>query len=167
MIEIRYAEVSDAKILGEIQSQSWRAAYKGIVPEEVLEAFTPEVRREKFEGYLAAGTSLNALALCGGEAAGWVCFEKCRDEDAPASRGEIWGIYLKPEFWRRGIGAALMQWTIDELKRMGYMSASLWALEDNARARAFYENCGFKFDGTKKEIEIGKKLTEVRYVREI
>ncbi|WP_278279587.1 hypothetical protein [Clostridium sp. DMHC 10] len=38
-------------------------------------------------------------------------------------------------------------------------------LEENLSARGFYEKVGFKFDGTVNEINIGKKLNEVRYVR--
>lgn len=167
MIEIRYAQAGDAKALGEIHSLSWREAYKGIVPDGVLEAFTPEKRAAAFEWFITVRSSLMAAALCGGEAAGWVCFGKCRDEDAPASRGEVWGIYLNPVYWRRGIGSALIDWAVGELKKMGFTSLSLWVLEDNARARAFYEKQGFIFDGTRKTIEIGKKLMEVRYAREI
>ncbi len=166
MIEIRYAEAGNAKALGKIQSLSWRAAYKGIVPDDVLEAYTPEVRAEAFEGFLASGESRSAIALLDGEAAGWTCFARCRDDDLEGY-GEIWGIYLKPKYWRRGIGTALLLWTLDELKNMGYSSASLWVLEDNADAQAFYERHGFKPDGSTKELEIGRKLTVVRYVRGI
>lgn len=167
MIEIRYAQVSDAKALGEIHSLSWREAYKGIVPDGILEAFTPEKRGTAFEWFLTVRSSHMAVALADGEAAGWACFDKCRDEDAPASRGEVWGIYLNPAFWRKGAGSALLLWTLEELKKMGYTSASLWVLEDNARARAFYEKCGFIHDGARKTIELGKKLKEVRYTKEI
>lgn len=167
MTEIRYAEVSDAKALGEIHSLSWREAYKGIVPDGVLEAFTPEKRAAAFEWFVTARSSYIAIALSEGEAAGWVCFEKCRDEGSPASRGEVWGIYLNPKFWRRGIGAALINWAIEELRKLGYTSVALWVLEENARARAFYEKQGFVPDGARKEITIGKKLWEIRYVREI
>lgn len=167
MVEIRYANMSDAKALGAIQSASWRAAYKGLVPEHVLEAYTPEVREKAFKEFLGAGTSLNAVALYDGSPAGFVCFEKCRDGDAPAARGEIWGIYLSPEYWRRGIGSKLLTWAIDELKNRGYTSVSLWVFEDNAGARAFYEQRGFTADGAKMGLEVGKKLAVVRYVKDI
>ena len=36
MFEIRYADISDAKELAKIHSSSWKIAYKGIVPDEVL-----------------------------------------------------------------------------------------------------------------------------------
>lgn len=166
MVEIRYANAGDAKDLGEIQSLSWRAAYKGIVPDDVLEAYTPELREKAFEGFLAAGESRSAVALIDGEPAGWTCFEKCRDDDL-AGYGEVWGIYLKPEYWRRGIGTQLLLWTLDELKKLGYNSVSLWVLEENNDARKFYEHNGFIEDGAKKELEIGRKLMVVRYVREM
>lgn len=166
MIEIRYARPGDARALGEIQSSSWRAAYKGVVPDCVLAAYTPEAREKAFEGFLAAGESRNAIAFCDGRPAGWACFEKCRDADAPALRGEIWGIYLSPAYWRRGIGSKLLFWTIDKLKAIGFTSVSLWVLEENANARAFYEHHGFKPDGAKKELELGKKLNVIRYVKE-
>lgn len=166
MIEIRYARPSDAKALGHIQSSSWRAAYKGIVPDDVLAAYTPESREKAFKGFLASGESRNAIALCDGRPAGWACFEKCRDADAPAFRGEIWGVYISPAYWRRGIGSKLLCWTIDELKASGFTSASLWVLKDNSSARAFYERHGFKPDGAEKELELGEKLIVVRYVKE-
>jgi ribosomal protein S18 acetylase RimI-like enzyme len=166
-VEIRYANINDAKDLGAIQSASWRAAYKGIVPDDIHEAYTPEVREKAFEGFLAAGESLNALALCDGRPAGWTCFEKCRDEDAPPSRGEVWGIYVSPDYWRQGIGSELLGWTVGELKKRGFASVSLWVFEDNADARAFYEKHGLKADGAKKELELGRKLILVRYIREI
>lgn len=167
MTQIRYANLNDANALGEIQSLAWRAAYKGIVPDDVLEAYTPEVRGKAFEGFLTAGTSLNAIALIDGIPAGWTCFEKCRDEDAPPARGEVWGIYVRPEYWRHGIGSQLLNWTIAELKAKGYTSVSLWVLEDNISARAFYERHMFKDDGKRMQHEIGRPLTLCRYARHI
>jgi ribosomal protein S18 acetylase RimI-like enzyme len=52
------------------------------------------------------------------------------------------------------------------LKKKGFDKIVLWVLEDNASARRFYEKHGFAFDGTRKEIEIGKKYIELRYVND-
>ena len=40
----------------------------------------------------------------------------------------------------------------------------LWVFEDNMRARLFYEKHGFAFDGTKREVQYGKPLVQLRYV---
>ena len=58
----------------------------------------------------------------------------------------------------------MMDYAIDKLKCMEYNEIILWVLEENDRARRFYEKCNFVFDGTKREIEIGKVLIKIRYV---
>lgn len=40
-------------------------------------------------------------------------------------------------------------------------------LEENINARNFYEKIGFQHDGNIKEIYIGKKLNEYRYIKTI
>jgi len=46
----------------------------------------------------------------------------------------------------------MMEFSLAELKLMGHDEALLWVLEENSRARLFYEKCGFTFDVAKKEI---------------
>ena len=48
-------------------------------------------------------------------------------------------LYLRPGFWRRGFGSALLQ-RAKELRPSGLR---LWCFQVNARARAFYEAQGF------------------------
>jgi len=59
----------------------------------------------------------------------------------------------------------MMEFSFSELRLMGHDEALLWVLEENSRARLFYEKCGFTFDGAKKEIIIDKPHIEMRYVR--
>lgn len=42
---------------------------------------------------------------------------KCRDKDKDQTYGEIWGIYLHPDYYHKGIGTVLINWGIDELKK--------------------------------------------------
>ncbi len=167
MPKIRRAQVSDAAVLGEILSLSWQAAYKGIVPEGILERLNPESRAEVFVSLFAEGNGEISLALEDGQAAGFVMTGKCRDEDAGDTCGEVWSVYLKPEYWRKGIGTALLSHGMEQLKEQGYTKAVLWVIEGNSSAAAFYEKNGFKPDGTRRAIEIGKTLYEVRYIRGI
>jgi len=46
----------------------------------------------------------------------------------------------------------------------GYGAALLWVLEDNPRARNFYEKAGWAADGVRKaEERFGVRAAEVRY----
>ncbi|MBU5593510.1 GNAT family N-acetyltransferase [Clostridium sp. MSJ-4] len=167
MYEIRYANIDDAKILGEIHSQSWKLAYKGIVPDEILNNITTEKRQKYFEKALTEGWEEDAIIFNDNKAVGLICIGKCRDTDKEGSYGEIWGIYLLPEYWNMGIGSELINWGISELKKRNCDKVTLWVLEDNLNARKFYEKFGFEHDGTINEITIGKKLNEYRYVKVI
>ncbi len=167
MFRIRYANVNDAKILGEIHSRSWKVAYKGIVPDKILENITVQKRQKYFEEALANGWEEDAIISKNNEDVGFICIGGCRDTDKTSICGEIWGIYLLPEYWNMGIGSELTNWGINELKKRNYNQVTLWVLEKNINARKFYEKLGFRHDGTVKEITIGEKLNEYRYEKTI
>lgn len=167
MFNIKYAKITDSDILGQIHSQSWKAAYKNIIPDEILNNITAEKRAKFFEKAIADGLEEDAIIYQDDTALGLICIGKCRDLNLDNSFGEIWGIYLLPEYWNLGIGSRLMNWGINELRNKGYSKIALWVLEDNLNAIKFYEKHGFKFDGTIKEIFIGKNLNECRYIKTI
>ena len=161
-IIIRKAIIEDAYERAVCHVSSWRSAYKGIVPDEVLDNLSVEELSEKFKSRLENKDILFYFAIYDSKIIGHFNFCKSRDEDKP-NAGEIWGFYLTEKFWGKGCGRQMMDYTIDVLKNMGYNEVILWVLEENNRARRFYEKCGYVFDGTKKEIIIGKTLIEIRY----
>jgi len=164
---IEWAAEEDAKALGRVHSSSWRVAYKGIIPGEVLEKITPEKREEYFTEALKDKLGETAVIKTDNTICGFVTLGRCRDEDLAIEYGEIWGIYLSPDHWNTGMGSILFDWAIRELTDRGFKKVSLWVLEANWRARKFYEKHGFKFDGTIKQLNIGRKLNEVRYTKVI
>lgn len=164
---IRYAQVNDARILGEIHAQSWKVAYKGILPDEILDNITIEKREQRFLSAITERGEESALVFKDGEAAGFITIGKCRDEDSDQSHCEIWGIYLHPDYWNQGIGKELINWGVKELYKRGYDKATLWVLEDNIRARKFYEKMGFCHDGTVKVLNIGGPINECRYIKSL
>ncbi|MDY2630620.1 MAG: GNAT family N-acetyltransferase [Clostridium sp.] len=167
MFKIKYAKDIDSEILGEIHSKSWKAAYKNIIPDKILDNITSQKRASYFKRALTEGWEEDAIIYKNDYAIGLICIGKCRDRDLDNSFGEIWGIYLLPEFWNLGIGSILINWGINELKSRGYSKVTLWVLENNLNAIKFYKKHGFIHDGTVKEIYIGKTLNEYRYLKEI
>jgi GNAT superfamily N-acetyltransferase len=59
------------------------------------------------------------------------------------THAELDGLFVEPEMWRTGVGAALVQAATDEARRLG-MTLMVIA---NPAARTFYERCGFAFEG--------------------
>lgn len=143
----------------------WRSAYRGIITDEYLDSMSAEQeqRAERCRQLLnEPGDNEFYYAELDGKMIGRLVICKSRDEDKPDA-GEIGAIYLLDAFWGKGYGRQMMDYAISALKRRGYQEIIVWVLEENHRARRFYEKCGFLFDGTKKEIEIDKPLVEIRY----
>jgi RimJ/RimL family protein N-acetyltransferase len=58
--------------------------------------------------------------------------------------------------------------TMTTLGRADYAQATLWVLEDNERARRFYEAAGWRADGTAVEDTAGgASLNKLRYRRSL
>jgi GNAT superfamily N-acetyltransferase len=60
--------------------------------------------------------------------------------------GLMYALYVLREQWRCGVGTALMQAGMQELRDLGMRKAMLWVLRDNLRARHFYERLGWTPD---------------------
>ena len=66
--------------------------------------------------------------------------------------GELYAIYVDPDEWSRGAGRALIERAEERLAEE-YAEATLWVLEDNPRARRFYEAAGWQPDGARQSVE--------------
>ena len=84
----------------------------------------------------------------GGRVVGFASFCPSRDEDAPRATGEVPAIYVEPPAMGKGVGRKLLEEATAELRLAGFTRATLWVLEGNERARRFYENEGWTWDGS-------------------
>lgn len=160
---IRFATPADVARIAEIHVQTWRAAYRDIVPESVLASLSVDRRAEEWRRGIDSNPKLVLVAEHGGRIDGWVAVGRGRDEDA-RSDGEIYALYVSPERWQQGLGRALMQEGEEELWRRGVPRIVLWVLEQNDRARRFYDAAGYRPDGRDKDVRFDSTmLRELRY----
>ncbi|WP_303805224.1 GNAT family N-acetyltransferase [Ruminococcus flavefaciens] len=161
-MEIRHiTENDDFKAVRNIYEKSWQFAYKGIIPQDYLD----NIPKEKWGGNLLKNGRTEIGAFDGDKIVGTASFCPSRWENF-SSCGEIVTIYLLPEYIGRGIGSQLMKACIEELEFLGFTEILLWVLEDNHRARRFYEKQGFVCtDDYMDDIIGGKPLREVMYLR--
>lgn len=77
-------------------------------------------------------------------------------------------LYVLPEEFRKGYGGTLLSYVSKVLKENGYSNIYLWVLEENQRARNFYEKMGFQPNGDRIIQSIGgKDCMEIRYINQI
>lgn len=164
--KIRWANINDSKRLGYVHSQTWKTAYKNIVPEKVLNEITPK-KREKYFRKAIKNKEETAVLIVDNKVVGFITLGKCRDNDYDSSVGEIWGIYILSAYWRKGLGRSLINWGVDELANRGYKKITLWVLKDNKNSRKFYEKMGFINDGSEEIIKLGKNLEKIRYIKDV
>ena len=153
----------DPYAVSAVYEQSWKSAYKGIIPQSYLDSIPA--------GRWATGIrqrERNCLVLIeNGTIIGTSRISKSRWE-AYSDYGEIISIYLLPEYVGKGYGRALMDQAVEELKQAGCRHLLLWVLEENHRARRFYETYGFTLSEEKLTQNIGgKELSEVMYVYQL
>ena len=156
--EIKKME-TDGEIAGKayVHWKSWQEAYKGLVDAAYLEALT----LEKCTAAAFKYPENTLVAKVGEKVAGFCAYGEGRAEDLPGA-GEIYALYVLPEYYGTGIGMALMD---AGLEKLGGKRAFVRVLKNNARAIRFYEKCGFVRDGFGQELVIGTPVTVIRMVR--
>lgn len=164
---IRTATPEDAQGIAEAHVKTWQCAYKGQIPDSFLDSLSVESRAQVWKEILTTSQkgTFAYVAEFEGKIIGWCTTGTNRDEDAAEGAGELYGIYVDPEYIGKGVGSQLMERATRALKAEGYKKATLWVLDSNVKTRAFYEKNGWVVEGgVKDDPREGFVLHEVRYV---
>lgn len=151
MVELRDATPADARAVATVLVRSWRAAYRGLLPDDVLAGLSVHDRERLWSDSLTARPAHTGFvvatledAVVGVAAAGPPLVPEDR---ADPTLGDLYALYLDPDVWRRGIGTRLHAAALDRLRSFGFTHAGLWVLDTNARAREFYDRHGWTDTG--------------------
>lgn len=142
MLHIRRPRADEADALAELHSRTWAQAYAGQFPESAWDDRATEQRRRMWASICSEPRPdwRTAVAELDGARVGFA-----HSVDGEDGIRELWFIYLLQHAHGSGAGQALL----DEVLRPDE-PARLWVLEENPRARAFYERNGFRLDGARK-----------------
>lgn len=159
--------LSDAAAIAEVHVRGWRWAYRDLLPADYLAGLSVGRRQDRWAKELSAPSPTRTrVALVDGRVCGFASAGPCRDPDLRGTDAwELYAIYLDPTVVGRGIGRALLAASLGDVPPEVSL-VSLWVLEGNSSAQAFYRAAGFTPDGRRQDIEIGGvSVVEVRYVR--
>jgi GNAT superfamily N-acetyltransferase len=163
---LRPAEPNDAMLVAAVHVRSWQAGYRNLLPESYLDRLRPEQRAQRYDFRTTEpGRPATIVAVEDGVVCGFATTAPARDADIP-DHGELCGLYVHPEWWGRGIGAALAVAARARLSGLGFRNAVVWVLKGNARAERFYLNDGWSRDGTQRQAMVWElSVDEVRFRR--
>jgi RimJ/RimL family protein N-acetyltransferase len=165
-MQVRQATPADARKIAQIHVETWRAAYRGQMPDAILDALDADKRAIFWNNHLATESHGTLVVESEKAIIGFCDLVPSRDKDSnPGEVAEIAAIYVQPGYWRKGAGGALCRFALRATRFQKYLSVTLWVLASNLAARKFYEAMGFSLDGATKVEQSSNnyELHEVRY----
>ncbi len=160
MIRIRTAQAADAGPIAELDVATWRIAYAGILPNEVLLGLMPSAEQRNWARIIATTDDKFAVHIAesaDGELLGYGSAGPARPNGLPFS-AEIYTLYVSAYHHGRGLLFAMFA----QLAARNFASAMLWVLAANP-SRFFYHTMGGTVAAERRESHFGVTLDEIAY----
>jgi ribosomal protein S18 acetylase RimI-like enzyme len=160
-VQIRRARLEDAAAIAAVHVRTWQSAYEHVFGAERL-AGLDLAAREGLARRFATDPGQDAFVAedDDGRIVGFVATGPPEEE---GEERELYAIYVLPEAWGTEAGSGLMRAAVEALRARGAADAILWVLDDNPRARRFYEREGWYADGSAESEYLGLTVPLVRY----
>ena len=161
LIEVRPAKAADASAVASTHDEAWRSAHQGIIPGAELEKLINRRGPQWWDSAIRKGSRITILQF-GERIAGYANYGRNRARSLFYD-GEIYEIYLRPEFQGLGFGRRLFSAARKDLSQSGLKSLVVWALSDNDPAMEFYRALGGRAVARSSERFGSKTLDKVAY----
>lgn len=165
-----------------LHALGWRTAYRDSIPagymaQEITDSRWTAVFRKNYEEGIYHGLLLydGDRPLCCATygparvdtaAGGTICTFSSPDL---GHWGELVSLYGHPDHWGKGYGSIVMEEVFRRLEEAGYPGCFLYVLQENDRARRFYEKHGFSWDGHSLGVSLMPEITliDLRYCKKL
>jgi len=161
-IDVRPAEPADALAIADVHRSAWTQAYTGIIPFRSLRSMIERRSSQWWTRAIRGSTSILVLDV-GGTVAGYATLGLNRARALP-QEGEIYELYLLPEYQGVGLGRRLFDEARRLLSSLGCKGLVVWCLEENQGGLAFYRSSGGKDVAEGAESFDHKRLRKVAFV---
>lgn len=161
-VDIRKAEPRDAVAIAGVHLEAWRGAYAGIIPHKALTAMINRRGSDWWANAIRRAATVLVVEI-GGVIAGYATIGRNRARELP-QQGEIYELYLRPEYQGIGLGSRLFAAARRRLAEHGLKGLVVWALEENDNALAFYAGAGGRDIAEGVEVFEQKALRKIAFV---
>jgi len=163
-IGIRLARPADAGEIAHVFVDSWRDTYANILPETGLLKMSKAEQTMSWARTIKTSNLRNPVLVAADSKQnvyGFASAGPSRDRSLPYE-GEVYTLYVAPDFQGMGIGRQLLLGLFSRLLRAGHNSAALWVLQNNP-SRYFYERVGGTLSLRKSMTVGGQSVEAVAY----
>ncbi|MBY9001710.1 MAG: GNAT family N-acetyltransferase [Candidatus Heimdallarchaeota archaeon] len=166
---IREAITADAAGIANVKVNSWKTTYKGLFPDEVLDALSVEEETANWARNLdSISKTYTSLALVAEsddkEIVGIIAGRKNEDRFHPYDCN-LSIIYILKEYQRKKLGSRLTEQIVDFFIEKRFKTMIIWILKGNPNC-LFYEKLGGMPKETKRVERWGIVYEEIGYVWE-
>lgn len=156
-IRVRQATPADATGMAKVHVESWRETYRGVMPDDLLDAEDFVAWREHFWNAALTDPQYKenrvAVAERGEEIVGIAMSGPAPDADT-----QLYLIYLMQSAQGSGAGQALLDAVVDPSE-----TTTLWVADPNPRTQAFYRRNHFQANGEAKEEDGVREIRMIRH----
>jgi len=163
VIEIRQARQSDVPKIAELYVETWRTTYAGTLPDKVLVNMSVERQSVNWARAIQRGREIIMVAADAEAGVVGVGSAGPNRDVSSTYAGEVYTLYVLPDFQDGGIGERLLAHLFRALLEQGKGAAVIWVLAPNP-SRFFYEAMGGIREGDRDEKLWGTTLKELAYV---
>lgn len=164
MSSVRRATPADVEDIAAIEVACFHDVYGRWLEPDVLARVTLESSVARWKPRLEASDLRAWVVEAAGAVVGHSLTRVWSDtDDLPAGTEKLNALYVTPGFHRRGLGSLLLNTVQVDMQTRDVEVAALWVIEQNARARKFYEHWGWRPGPPATKVWRG--LPEVRYTR--
>ncbi len=169
---VRPARPADAPEIARIQAVTWRAAYRSVLPAQVLDQWDEAQATAAWHAAVSAPPTPGHGVLVAEErqvVVGFAAYgpaELTTGEraDPAGPTTEISTLLVEPRWGRRGHGSRLLAAVADLARATGAGRMQAWLLEPDVVSAGFFESAGWERDGWARTLETGAEpLREVRW----
>lgn len=157
---VRGAVPEDAASIARVQAAAWRAAYRTLLPDEVLEDLDSSLAHDQWRESVATPPSARhrvLVAVAGADVVGFAAFGPSEDPDLVAMvDAEMIALCVLPDRIREGHGSRLVNAAVDHLRDDGFLHVRVWlaAGAEDERMHAFLAGAGWADDGSRRELDL-------------
>ena len=157
-VTVKPAGVVDALSIAEVFRLSWLNTYAAIIPQSHLEYMVKRRGVAWWRSAIRSRDTVNVLKF-DGRIVGYATCGSSRDSST--YEGEIYEIYLLPEYQGAGLGELLFEACRHHLDERRLRGMIVWCLADNTRAMEFYERRGGVCIASSHEMLGGTQLEKI------
>jgi GNAT superfamily N-acetyltransferase len=171
-VSVRPARPADAPEIARIQVVTWRTAYRGVLPPEVLDDWDEAAATVAWHSAITAPPTPGhgvLVALEGQTAVGFAAFgpaelTAAEQPDPSGPTTEVTTLLVEPRWGRRGHGSRLLSAMAELAETAGAARLQVWLLDSDGVSTGFYESAGWAPDGWGRTLDTGAgPLREVRW----